>query len=117
MKLWGPLILAGVLTPAILRRLVGLCLVAAILTLTPVAHASPPDQTWIAGLYDDTDFDDIVLLISSNLGAVDPGVVLSSRPVATVISLLAPASTFAPTISPLSFGPCRAPPLARRPPH
>jgi len=67
-KLWGPLILAGVLTPAILRRLVGLCLVAAILTLTPVAHASPPDQTWIAGLYDDTDFDDIVLLISSNLG-------------------------------------------------
>ena len=108
---------ADLVSRVILCRLVGLSLVTAVLALAPAAHASPPDQTWIAGLYDDTDFDDIVLLISSNLGAVDPGLVLSSRPVATVISLLAPAATFAPTISPLSFGPCRAPPLARRPPH
>ena len=95
-----------------LRRLVSLCLVAAVLALTPAAHASPPDQSWIAGLYDNADFDDVVLLIISNLGAVDPGVVTSSPLAATVVSLVAPAATFAPTVSPFSFGPCRAPPLA-----
>jgi len=29
--------------------------------LTPAAHASPPDQTWIAGLNDNADCDDAVL--------------------------------------------------------
>jgi len=94
------------------HRLVGLSLVAAVVTLAPVAHASPPDQTWIAGLYDNADFDDVVLLVTSNLGAVDPRVVPSSRPVATVISLVASADTLAPPGSPLSSGSCRAPPLA-----
>ena len=41
---------------------------AVALALTPVAltslcYASPPDQTWIGGLYDDADHDDIVLEI------------------------------------------------------
>jgi len=98
---------------AVIRyRLVGLSLVAAVLALAPAAHASPPDQSWIAGLYDNADFDDVILLITSNLGAVDPGVAPSSRPVATVVSLVAPAANLAPTVSPLSSGPCRAPPLA-----
>ena len=50
----------------ILHRVVGLSLIAAILALAPAAHASPPDQSWIPGLYDNADFDDIVLLITSN---------------------------------------------------
>jgi len=33
--------------------------------LVPLAHASPPDPTWIAGFYDDADFDDVVLAIVS----------------------------------------------------
>jgi hypothetical protein len=56
----------------ILRRFVGLLLAAAILALAPAAHASPPDQSWISGLYDNADFDDVVLLITSNLGAIQP---------------------------------------------
>jgi len=96
----------------ILHRLVDLSLVAAVVVLAPAAHASPPDQTWIAGLYDDADFDDVVLLITSNLAAVDPSVVSSSRLVATVVSLVPPAASFPPTASALSFGACRAPPLA-----
>ena len=96
----------------VLRRLLSLSLVAAVVVLAPAAHASPPDQTWIAGLYDNADFDDVVLLITSNLGAVDLGVVSSSRLVATVVSRVAPEATFAPTVPPFSFGPCRAPPLA-----
>ena len=97
MKLWGPLILAGVLTPAILRRLVGLCLVAAILTLTPVAHASPPDQTWIAGLYDNADFDGVILFITTGLGDVQPGLLCSPRQVILTVGFVSPADTAART--------------------
>jgi hypothetical protein len=37
-------------------------LVAVVLVLAPAAHASLPDQSWIPGLYDNADFDDVVLL-------------------------------------------------------
>ena len=45
------------------------CVMAA---LTPLAHASPSDPSWIAGLWDDADYDDVVILITSSVGAVEP---------------------------------------------
>src|SRR5437899_11933093 len=33
--------------------------------LTPLAYASPPDQTWIGGFYDDADYDDVGVLAMS----------------------------------------------------
>src|SRR5262245_5031181 len=33
------------------------------ITLRPLAAASPPDPTWIPGVYDDGDFDDVVIHI------------------------------------------------------
>ena len=29
--------------------------------LVPLAHARPPDPTWIAGVYDDADLDDVLI--------------------------------------------------------
>jgi hypothetical protein len=50
------------------RRLPTLALVAALLTallaLTPLAHAEPPDPTWVSGFFDDDDNDNGVFLIS-----------------------------------------------------
>ncbi len=40
-------------------------LVVALLSLLPLADASPVDPTWIPGLYDNGDGDDIVLLITN----------------------------------------------------
>ena len=40
--------------------------------IVPLAHASPPDPTWIAGFYDDADFDDVVLAIVSADVAASP---------------------------------------------
>jgi hypothetical protein len=34
--------------------------IACILTLTPLAYASPPDPTWQLGFFDDDDFDEVV---------------------------------------------------------
>jgi hypothetical protein len=52
-----------------------LLLVAAVLltALVPVAYATPPDPTWIAGYWDDGDFDSAVLfLVSACAVAVSP---------------------------------------------
>ena len=42
-----------------------------LLLLTPMAYASPPDPSWIAGLYDNADFDDVVLSVTSAVGIVE----------------------------------------------
>jgi hypothetical protein len=47
------------------RSLLALLLLVPLVWLTPLAYASPPDQTWIGGLYDDADYDDVVLLAMS----------------------------------------------------
>ena len=39
--------------------------------LTPLAYASPPDPSWIKGVYDGADFDDVVVLVTSGAGVVD----------------------------------------------
>src|SRR5262249_45949748 len=96
----------------ILDRLVGLCLVAAILALAPAAQASPPDQTWIAGLYDNADFDDVILIVTCGLGAVQPSLVWSAGIVALVVGLVSPADTPVQSLRGVASGPSRAPPLA-----
>ena len=54
-----------------MRRLLLLLLAAAVVALTPAAHASPPDQTWIAGLYDNADYDDAVLAVIASVASLD----------------------------------------------
>ncbi len=39
--------------------------------LTPTAFACPPDQHWVGGLYDDADYDDVVLAVTSTVASVD----------------------------------------------
>jgi hypothetical protein len=51
-----------------------LLLAAVWVLVRPLAAASPPDPTWIAGVYDDDDLDDAVLLVGSLVGVSDaPG--------------------------------------------
>ena len=51
-------------------RLLALLLLIAMATLTPLAHASPPDPTWVAGWWDDGDHDDVILLICATAAAL-----------------------------------------------
>jgi hypothetical protein len=37
-------------------------------TLAPLAHASAPDPSWISGIYDGADYDDVVALITLATG-------------------------------------------------
>jgi hypothetical protein len=91
-------------------RVVAILLVAALGTLVPLAHSSPPDPTWIAGLYDDGDHDEAVLAITDAFGspavdrtAISP--VRVSNPRVAVAGFIRPGSPS--LISPVD----RAPPL------
>jgi len=49
---------------------VALILLGPLAALTPLAYASPPDPVWIGGVYDGDDQDDVIVLITSEHGAV-----------------------------------------------
>jgi hypothetical protein len=87
-----------------------LVLVALMLTLTGVAYASPPDPTWIPGLYDDDDFDNVVDFITSSAGVAVALLITDLCPVRNPIVLqLQPADGVVAFIPLSAFGP-RAPP-------
>lgn len=94
-----------------LHRVVVVLVLGGLLALTPLAHASPPDQTWIAGFYDDADYDDVVLLITSGESAVQLEPLPVLVPVSLVVALVAAPHEALPESSQLS-GPSRAPPLS-----
>jgi len=80
--------------------------------LTPIAQASPPDPSWIRGMYDDNDFDDVVGLITSGAGLVSEITRIELRPVLIVITaILPPDDRPVPSFSLPSARP-RAPPPA-----
>ncbi len=89
-----------------------LLLVAVVGILTPIAQASPPDPSWIRGMYDDNDFDDVIALITSGSGLVSEITRVELRPDRIVITaILPPDDRAVPSLSVASAQP-RAPPPA-----
>ena len=58
-------------------------------TLAPLAHASAPDPSWISGIYDGADYDDVVVLVTCATGAVSPLRIADLEPMLRVIGSLA----------------------------
>ena len=84
-------------------------LVVALLTLGAVAYASPPDPTWVAGLWDNGDHDDVVMLVTSMAAAADANLVpdVVQVPAVASVATLEPESISLETFSPNAS---RAPP-------
>ena len=51
-----------------LQRSLALLIVGVMTALAVLAHASPPDPDWIGGFWDNGDYDDIILLVTSGDG-------------------------------------------------
>ena len=85
-------------------------LLGALLALPPLAHASPPDPTWIPGLYDDNDYDDVIFFITGVQSAVDSGVVDPVGPAVVCVWLIAPHDPRSLPGRPLESLSTRAPP-------
>src|SRR5262245_21207907 len=95
-------------------RPAGLSVLLTLLLIAPVtlAHASPPDQTWLAGVYDQADFDDVVGLLTSILEDTDSNVAPEPRHCLALAPKLGQARVVCPASAPDYSPPLRAPPIA-----
>jgi hypothetical protein len=93
-------------------RLLQALLAVLVLTLTPLAHASPPDQTWLNGLYDNGDYDDVVLLVLSNVVAIESFSLRDGGRLPAVVASLSRRDGRPSQVPRPSSAPPRAPPVA-----
>jgi hypothetical protein len=84
--------------------------VGILVLLAGLAHACPTDPTWIGGIYDDNDYDDVVLFITGGLMAVDAGVVDAIGSAALSLRLIEPSRPHTVPVRPLQSLSSRAPP-------
>jgi len=94
------------------RRFLILLVVGLTAALAPLAQATPPDQTWIAGVYDNADYDDIVLSITTALGVVESCMDRESGPIRPVVAVLPQIDERPRLVPELSSNLTRAPPAA-----
>ena len=96
------------------RRAWLLALIVGLLgTLSSLAYASPPDPAWISGFFDDGDHDDVVVLVTSAGGAIDPFPLHGEWTVPAPANRLSPGqSPSIPTRRSPSCSTPRAPPAA-----
>ena len=78
--------------------------------LSVIAYASPPDPSWLRGVYDDADFDDVVCLILANTGLVDDSTSVEDRPDFVLIRAEVPQDELSIARFSLSSVQLRAPP-------
>jgi hypothetical protein len=85
------------------RRLIAFAIVGTLVCGQLLAYADPPDPTWIAGFWDNADFDDAVVHITSTSSVTETGLVSALEPhwapiwtVQSVDDRLDPNQIFAP---------------------
>ena len=94
----------------LLRRSVVLLIVGTMLSLGVLAYASPPDPDWISGLWDNGDYDDIILLVTTGVGITDWHTVTAGRPLVVVSELVTAVDNAPRDTHPRLSAPTRAPP-------
>lgn len=92
------------------RSVLLVLLVSPLVLLTPLAYATPPDPSWIRGLYDDGDFDDVVALLISEVGLSTPFSLSELPPLSIEATPLAERDGGAVSHRSLSANLTRAPP-------
>ena len=99
--------------PMKMRWLLVAVLIGLLFVLSPMAFASPPDPSWLGGLWDDADFDDVILHLTwccPAVSSVPPS--FDAAAVATVVGLV-PDRHEGPIPDPSSFShDTRAPPAS-----
>ena len=93
-------------------RALGLLLFACLISITPLAYASPPDPTWTEGIYDDADGDDIVVSLTGAAWVVELTPPVSLAPLFVAIPFAPAASPRIVSTALRPTPPGRAPPLS-----
>src|SRR5713226_9698733 len=87
-------------------------LLAALVALTPLAYATPPDPTWVSGVFDDDDNDNGVFLVTSSLAALDPFPLCAWHPIVVSWPALVPQDGVVASTPYASTADARASPLS-----
>jgi hypothetical protein len=87
-------------------------IVFTLILLPAIAFASPPDPSWIRGVYDDADFDDVVCLIIANTGLVHDVASVEGRPDFVLMGAEVPRDDRSVALLSLGSSQPRAPPAA-----
>jgi len=95
------------------RTLLAVLLVGVTFALTPVAHACQTDPTWIGGFYDDNDYDDVVMLITAGVSAVEVRVVDPIGPITVCLGVIDPSRPHTVPVRSVQSLTTRAPPDSR----
>jgi hypothetical protein len=79
-------------------------LAISLLSLSALAYGSPPDPVWIPGIYDDADYDDVVVMLTDlSKGMEPPAPFVQIRPCAVVVgvfrSVAAPPSALTASLA------------------
>jgi hypothetical protein len=93
------------------RHAVALLVILALGLASALAHASPPDPTWIGGVYDGGDGDDAVLVLTSADLANDGAAVEPAARFDLVLGGAVPRAATARGLAPAPALRDRAPPL------
>ena len=93
-----------------LRLTLSLLVVVTVGAIAPLAHVTPPDQTWIVGIYDNADYDDAILAILGVDGVPHGGGPIFF-PWATITQLRSSSRPVSVTSDPRLTPADRAPPL------
>jgi len=94
------------------RQLVATGVGAILAVWVALAYASPPDPSWITGIYDDSDFDDVIGLGTDAAGLNDAQV--PGLPASVLVSAVLPAVVDMTTDASARDETIRGPPAARR---
>lgn len=98
-------------TPFLWLSLLAVLILSAPALLLAAAYASPPDPSWIPGIYDDADYDDVVTLVTSATANVAPDLPVHSGPTASSVESVPPLIENVTVASSLFPSPPRAPPV------
>lgn len=67
-------------------------LLAVLALLVPLADASPPDPTYLGGIWDDGDYDDVVIVATSSSAVTDGHLTIDFAVVPVVVAVHPPAA-------------------------
>jgi hypothetical protein len=71
---------SGTVRHGMRRRLAALTVIGTLVFGQLLAYADPPDPTWIPGFWDDADFDDVIVRVTSTVGASETGLLSTLAP-------------------------------------
>jgi len=82
--------------------------------LTPLAYTAGPDPSWIPGLYDDADLDDVLVRVTSSSAAIDPDPLRSAFSTPLILGFPKRTQTLLAVGDAIAIVRPRAPPVLRR---